>query len=128
MLFEASGSLLTTTDAGLHRWPIRADPVAPRRLLIGPPEPVPVKLRAVGGRLAQDAGGRVLAAGSIDGGFVWPRDSPGAGVRLTPHTECWAIAVSPDGTLVATGSQARDEIKVWDAKTGRLLRELLTGK
>jgi WD40 repeat protein len=38
------------------------------------------------------------------------------------------VAVSPDGSLVATGSQAWDNLKVWDAGTGKLLREFSTGK
>ncbi len=127
VMFEPSGSLLTTTSAGLHRWPVRADPVHPNRFCVGPPELIPVRLRAIGGHLAHGADGQVLAAGSIDGGFVWHRDRPDAAIPLRPHGECRAVAVSPNGALVATGSQSGNELKVWDARTGTLIRAFPTG-
>jgi WD40 repeat protein len=44
--------------------------------------------------------------------------------RLEGHTDAvYALAVSPDGSVVATGSQDRTA-RLWDAKTGKLLHVL----
>jgi WD40 repeat protein len=44
---------------------------------------------------------------------------------LKPHEDARAIAVSPDGRWVVTGSQQGAGARVWDARSGRLEKELL---
>jgi tetratricopeptide (TPR) repeat protein len=46
-------------------------------------------------------------------------------IRLTPHRGARCISVSPDGHWVATGSYDSDGARVWDAATGRLVKELV---
>jgi tetratricopeptide (TPR) repeat protein len=56
---------------------------------------------------------------------VWHRDRPGKLIRLTPHDDVRSVSVSPDGRWVATGSWWGTGAKVWDAATGRLVKDLL---
>src|SRR5262249_55821456 len=69
--------------------------------------------------------GAVLAAASNerDGAVVWRRDRPRECRRL-PHYDCRQAAVSPNGRLVATSTHWGTGIKVWDARTARLVKDL----
>ncbi|HMF15098.1 MAG TPA: hypothetical protein VKE94_22440, partial [Gemmataceae bacterium] len=123
--FEPSGSLLVNLSTGLYRWPIRFDPTATNRLRVGPPEHVPVPLIPMVSAFATSAAGDVLAATDFEGALVWQRDRPRDLIRLRPHNDCRTVAVSPDGALVATGSHNGTGLKVWDARTGKLVRTFL---
>jgi serine/threonine protein kinase/WD40 repeat protein/tetratricopeptide (TPR) repeat protein len=95
---RTSNSLLTATTAGTFRWPLSFAPDEKgERLRIGPPEKLGwTKRRAI----SQDE--RTLAA--LQQGRV----------------------LSPDGRWAATGSWHSDGPKVWDARTGKLVRHLTT--
>jgi WD40 repeat protein/tetratricopeptide (TPR) repeat protein len=97
--FERNGnSLLTATTAGIFRWPLSfAADEQGERVRIGPPE----KLGWTKGR-ARGQDERTLAALQ-------------QGRRL-----------SPDGRWAATASWRSDGAKVWDARTGKLVRRLTT--
>jgi tetratricopeptide (TPR) repeat protein len=56
---------------------------------------------------------------------VWHRDAPQTARKLGPHGDARVVAVSPDGRFVATGSHNGSGVRVWDAETGQLLKELL---
>ena len=45
-------------------------------------------------------------------------------MRLGPHEDARYVAVSPDGLLAATGSYTRRGVKIWDAQSGELVKEL----
>jgi WD40 repeat protein/tetratricopeptide (TPR) repeat protein len=120
LLFEPDGSLLVKAESGLIRWPVADGPAG---LRVGPPELVPVP--AWGETVACSADGKVLAVSEGPyGASVWRRDRPSDALRL-PHADCRHVTVSPDGTLVATGSWSHRGIKVWEAATGRLVRDLV---
>jgi WD40 repeat protein len=70
--------------------------------------------------------GRVVASSQPSGALVWQRGRPGELVPLTPHADVRSISVSRDGGLVATGSFSGTGAKVWDAATGRLVKDLLS--
>jgi WD40 repeat protein len=123
VLFEPSGTLLTRLGFRLQRWPVRADPKDPLRLRIGPPEQVPIPGQIT--CMARSADGTVMAVAIRDGARVWQQGRPAEAIHLQPHPDCRYVAVSPDGKLVATGSHNHFGLKVWDAATGKLLRELL---
>jgi WD40 repeat protein len=59
---------------------------------------------------------------------VLHRDRPGRALRLEPHADVRFAAVSPDGRWVATGSHGGSaQLKVWDAESGQLVRDLPAG-
>ncbi len=58
------------------------------------------------------------------GGLVWNRESSQPPLALTPHDDARYIAVSPAGSLVATGSHSGAGAKIWNTSTGKLIHEL----
>ncbi len=125
--FEPSGALLTSGPSGTFRWPFRSDPALVGTVRLGPPRRLPLPETA-GGQIACSLDGRVLASADGAGGWVLHDDYPGRPIRLKPHEDARAVAVSPDGSWVATGSQHGTGAKVWDARTGRLEKELLSSE
>jgi WD40 repeat protein len=66
----------------------------------------------------------VLASAQGDGGLVLHADRPDQPVPLRPHEDARFIAVSPDGRLVATGSHGGTKVRIWQALSGKLEKEL----
>ncbi|HTU89418.1 MAG TPA: protein kinase, partial [Gemmataceae bacterium] len=124
VLFEPSGALLTSDSAALQRWPIKRDLAEPRLLRIGPPQKLPVSRPT--GDLATSKDGRVLAINVVGSscGLVWHRDLPGPPVSLPDHYDPRSVDVSPDGLWVATGSHWGTKVKIAEARTGKLVRQL----
>jgi WD40 repeat protein len=61
-----------------------------------------------------------------DGAIVWHRDRPAEPpVVLAPQRDVRVCAVSPDGAWVATGSHNLGTVNVWEAHSGRLVRQLV---
>jgi serine/threonine protein kinase/WD40 repeat protein len=120
--FEASGAVLTNGPGSVHRWPIQLDPAHGRPLRVGPPQRLP--LPASGEQIACSADGRVVASAQGWGGLIWHSDRPGQPIPLK-HPDTRRIAVSPDGGWVVTGSWSGGGAIVWEAQTGRLVKELL---
>jgi len=69
-------------------------------------------------------GRRVYSAGYDNVVRIWDSLSGIAAMPTRPdgHDNIWRIAFSPDGSVLATGSE-RGAIELWDAKTGRHLRQ-----
>jgi WD40 repeat protein len=69
--------------------------------------------------------GRSLVLGQGATPMIWRLDPPGEPEAMAGHAaEAWAVAFSPDGRLLATGSDDNHErktIKLWDPASGRLL-------
>ena len=52
------------------------------------------------------------------------KDYPDRPIPLTPHADVRYTAVSPDGQWAATGSHFHTKVKIWAARTGKLVTEL----
>jgi len=131
--FEPSGTLLTMEKvSGVNRWVIPADFARPDGPCPGPPEKLPFP--PGGCALAQSRDGRVLAMGVRNlfgyekwvGTWVLHADQPDRLVRLEAQ-DAGHIAVSPDGRWVATAKHRDDTLRIWEASSGRLVRELKQG-
>ncbi len=125
VLFEPSGALLASTADGLFRWPIRAEIDSPGSLTIGPPQPLAGF--GPGENLASSADGSVVACAQGWGALVRQAACPEPLIRLGPHQGACFVAVSPDGLWVATGTREGAQVKVWEARSGRLVKELPLG-
>jgi WD40 repeat protein len=154
VLFEPSGALLICTPEELRRWPVKEVPESPGLLRIGPPQEL-APLPAVVHQLARSYDGRVLAipvrreAKPMQLQIpLLGRRAPGISIPMQPHHDILVLsaqplrkevylsshsdvryaAVSPDGRRVATGSHGTSqEVKVWDAATGKVEKELPVG-
>jgi WD40 repeat protein len=121
--FEPSGSLLTFGLDGLIRWPVKVDPGAPDPVRVGPPQVL--TRRGAAASAGQSRDGNVTAFGLLGGGAgILHKDQ--ARPILLSHGDVWGADVSPDGRWVATGCQHSTGVRVWEAKSGKLVRELLT--
>jgi WD40 repeat protein len=134
----ATGELISSGAKGLRRRAIRLpEPGAPKtgsKVAIGPPETV---FPRPAGRAAVSQDGRTVAVVPKDGEEpsilrVFHRGNPGSETRLlAPPAFRHYVAVSPDGRWVAAGTwqgagQATG-VRVWEARSGRLLREFRLG-
>jgi WD40 repeat protein len=115
--------LLTAGPGGCFRCPIRPEAGS---LRAGPPFRLlpPGRYEAV----ATDPEGRLVAVARWDAGagvVILDLDKPPGWERRCPHHNSMSVAVSPDGKWVASGTASGFGVKVWEAHTGRLERELL---
>ena len=79
--------------------------------------------------VAWSADCKVLAASSPteEAIRVWDRQPAGRQVIATPQIPISAVALSPDGAMVAAGSyRAEGIIRLWSAVTGKPLRPIAT--
>jgi WD40 repeat protein len=123
--FHPSGSeLFTSGHGGLYRWPWHAEDGL---LRIGPAQKLPVAGMPEG--ISLDAAGRSLAVaqlGTTAGGAslidLWNSAVP---VRNLNHASAVSTAVSPNGRWVATAGSYGPGVRIWDARSGNLIRELI---
>jgi WD40 repeat protein len=134
VLFEPSGTLLTVEpDSGVYRWRVRGEVARPGGLRLEPPEKLAFP---PGHALSQSRDGRVLAmtvrrligTEPWAGTWVLHADQPQPPRRLDEaEVDAAYVAVSPDGRWVASASFLDDTLKIWDVRTGRLVRRLKQG-
>jgi serine/threonine protein kinase/WD40 repeat protein len=125
VFFHSSGGWTTAGSAGLLLWPERRDQDAPDRLWIGPPR----RLAPYGTTGASGtADGRVLAIAQGNQALILDNGPPRRRVVLGPQYDVRNTAVSPDGRWAVTCSHWWDgrspTIRIWDARTGRLVHDL----
>src|SRR4051794_19040767 len=85
-----------------------------------------------GAVLASSRDGRVIASRSrvsdvqapFAGAWILHPNHPESPLHLDAGKDIGYLAVSPDGTWVATGEFPTGPVKNWDARTGRLERQL----
>ena len=130
--FQADGAALwTDDDRSLFCWPFRPDSAEANVYHLGPPERVaPVTLHT---RICFDRVGGVVAIPQFSQGtLVIHRHETNREVRLQPQYDVRVAAVSPNGRWVATQSHEDDHsgvtVKIWEADTGRLAKNLPVAK
>jgi WD40 repeat protein len=139
--FEPNGAFVTSAagPASLLRWPTRTEPTGVWR--VGPPESL--NMFSNGELHGSSSDASVLAIPNFSAGAVVLRRSPSRNklsgsegktrprdrrVKLGPREDVRACAVSPDGRWVATGNHWNIQglgVTVWDAQTGKAIKDLL---
>jgi WD40 repeat protein len=128
-VFRPDGrDLLTAGVAGLQRWPIRPRGPAGADLSLGVPRTIRLPVPAL--CLSQVRDGKTAAAfneGAPTGGII---DLETEAVKTWPltHPQGDHITLSPDGRWAATAGWHATSVKIWDARTGRLVKDLPLGK
>jgi eukaryotic-like serine/threonine-protein kinase len=118
-LFLNNSELLTSGSRGVFSWPVHVGNTGasigpPRQLAAWPAE-----------RLGRSADGSVVAvATKVQGAVVLDRERPTIRNTLLAHEAAAFLSVSSDGKLIATGTQGGRNVRIWDAITNRLIREL----
>jgi WD40 repeat protein len=118
-IFRRDGTaLIVSGPTGLHVWPI-----APMGdgIPVGPPRRLSANATGSAG-LSLD--GRYLVAQEGWHATVFDLTGRDAPVRTGDHPSVSFVAISPDGRWVATGTWHGSGVRVWDARTGKLAREL----
>ncbi|MFO0891399.1 MAG: protein kinase [Isosphaeraceae bacterium] len=116
--------LFTSGRSGVLRWPIAGSPGG---IEVGPPEALECLRGQPTGRLRLGRDGRTLAVvvdqerGRV---LILDLEDPSRRVQLVGHTNLERIDLSPDGRWAATGTWRGNGVKVWDARSGRLVRDL----
>jgi serine/threonine protein kinase/WD40 repeat protein len=127
--FDLSGALLTAGYSGLLRWPVRDDPKAPDRLLVGPPQ----RLLARAEHIGQSKDGNVTVASNravshwqaYAGGWILHADRPNEPpIPLDAGSDMYPIAVDPNGRWVVTVGFTSGQAKIWNAGDGKLVKQL----
>ena len=121
--------LLTYGRNGLHGWPIRPYPDGSAgRLQVGPPRRFDVPANNQDFlRAARSRDGRVIAVNDDAGRQVIVLRKEGSAERVVIRNcpKLWSLALSPDGRWVLAGVMGRSVgVRVWDARSGRLVRSL----
>jgi serine/threonine protein kinase/WD40 repeat protein len=122
-VFQPSGSsLLTSGKSGLYQWPVKRVLGKESQHVIGPPRRL-VQAKD-GRRICLDRAGQTIAAIHKHRPYVMRLDRESKPVELSGHVSAARIAISPDGKWVATGTWQGFGVRVWEAGTGRLIKDV----
>jgi WD40 repeat protein len=115
-----ASSLLTASELGLQRWPIKFE-ASKSEVQIGPPKIEVEELQ----NFFSVSSERVLGIDIEDDHAIVLMDKGvhGKNVRVTHRTPTTAV-VDLGGKWMATAAWQEPDVKVWDAKSGQLLRTL----
>ncbi|HEV2970113.1 MAG TPA: protein kinase, partial [Pirellulales bacterium] len=123
---ELSGALLTHGSAGVLRWPVKFDAATGTRVY-GPPQTLAATMSQLPGGVGCSTDGKVLAFAVANAGARELLLPAAHEFQLEPQEDVRQCAVSPNGRWVATGSHFAlngSGAKIWDAQTGRNVRDL----
>jgi serine/threonine protein kinase/WD40 repeat protein len=124
--FHPSGKeFFTSGPTGLYRWPVELGPEA---LRLGPPRELPVNGYTFLERIGLDRDATKLAVADLYAGcHILDLSETAPRERLVRHPRAvWAV-MTPDGQWVVTSTQNGSGIKVWEAESGREVRDLAPG-
>jgi serine/threonine protein kinase/WD40 repeat protein len=128
VLFQSDRrELLTCDTTGLYRWPIEDGKDADNELRLGPPRKI--SLPIVPHRAARSPDSRTLAIVSETAGAGLLMDLTTESVKgqLFAHPRASEVALSQDGRWIASCGWHSDRVRLWDAKTGTMVREWVLG-
>jgi serine/threonine protein kinase/WD40 repeat protein len=117
--------LITGGAHGLLRWPIERS--SDGTLRVGPPVSLGILEGRSTGRLRLAPDGRTLAAvldGELGRVAVIDLERNVIVATIVGHRNLERIDLSPDGRWLATSTWRGDGVKVWDARSGTLVRAL----
>jgi WD40 repeat protein/tRNA A-37 threonylcarbamoyl transferase component Bud32 len=123
-------SFLTCGVRGVYRWPVDYGIAeGTQHLRLGPPQPLgPLGTVSVaeGGFLSPD--GKTLAVVPEIGHpvIVFDLEKLQQKFVLQDHLRATRVSFTPKGELLATGTWQGKDVKIWDSKTGVLLRTIPT--
>jgi len=132
-LFLPDGrEILICNGTGLHRHPIRRDPMPDRiasgtdlggAIEIGPARTIP--LPGVPTRFARSQDGRTLGMVSESNGMGWLVDlnSETVGQQRLEHDGASFVGISPDARWMSTSGWHSGVVRLWNARTGAIVRE-----
>ncbi|MEX2119654.1 MAG: protein kinase [Pirellulales bacterium] len=121
-LFAPDGrSLVTSGVRGLHAWPIHRPAEDQSALVIGPPRRL-----AAGSFSTLDStpDGRLLVAQQGAEGKLFRLESA-ISQHLAGRPGVNQLAISPDGKWVAGGAWHGQGVRIWDAATGKVAKDIL---
>ena len=120
------GSLITSSDRGLFKWPIkRSRHQASNQLVVGPALPLGIPRGTVPKFMDMSSDGRTLVVEDADGyRAVVVHPELDKTTILNGGSHGLFIAVSPDGNWAARGNYGKDGVEVWDARTGKRVCDL----
>jgi len=122
--FNPTDGWLTAGGAGLLSWPMHSNRRHAREVIVGPPRQLVSNFAYFGAGASED--GRIIALPNAQGAILLNRDHPGARLFVQGQDDVRNCAVSPDGRWVVTCShwQVDCNARIWDAKSGKLVRNL----
>jgi WD40 repeat protein/tetratricopeptide (TPR) repeat protein len=127
-LFLPDGrGLLSCGESGLLRWAIHENTDTPNALRIGPPHTVPLPVAPHFALGTPDGRALSVSSESSATGLILDLAKERVLTRVGPHPGMNAIVLSPDGKWAATFGWHAANVKVWDARTGHLLKQLPPG-
>ncbi len=128
-LFRADGRELLTCGPsdGLRHWRIEANPEPEGGLQVGPSHQIALPFAPR--RMAKGSDDRTLAVVGESAGQCALLDLDAESVRIAqmPHARAGYVAVSPDTERLATSGWHSDRVKVWDGRSGKLIKDLEVG-
>jgi WD40 repeat protein len=117
----ADNNLLVAGTAGLFRWPIkRSGPDS--GLGVDAAVLIPVHIPGRAGRISTD--GTTCVFVGVDRCEIFKTDTFDEPVRTGIQPGMRFMTLTPDGSLIATGAWHSPGVVVWDAKTGKKVKEL----
>jgi WD40 repeat protein len=123
-VFHPAGESLFTYDPqGLLRWPIQAEPASAVGLQIGPPQKL-AGAEVLGPPIRTPQGRTLVLVAGPDRAAVLDADTQRQTILEQSPPKLLHTAISPDGRWVAAGNWHESGVKVWNAASGKFVREL----
>jgi WD40 repeat protein/Flp pilus assembly protein TadD len=119
--------LLSCGPSGLQLWPISDDSKSPGRVRIGAPRTVGLPIAPSVASVGLDGYTAIVTSEKSSTAVVVDLDTETVRCKLAPHPWLSHGVLSPDGRWAATSGWHTPSVKVWDAHTGALAKDLPIG-